>query len=152
MEHERELADAMRRMADVAVPDPDPRREAALMRAFDGAHRQPRPARWLRYWPMAALASAAVVLIVAAVNPVRTGRQAPLLSRAAQVEPPNEFIVVPGAAALPPMESGSLVRLDLPVSVLPSLGVTPPSTRASAVTADLIVGQDGLPRAVRLVD
>lgn len=50
------------------------------------------------------------------------------------------------------MESGTLVRLDLPVSVLPSLGVTPPATGHATVKADLVIGQDGLTRAVRLVN
>ena len=63
-----------------------------------------------------------------------------------------EFVLVPGAAALPPMESGSLVRMDIPVSMLPSLGLTPPAAPVAAVRADVIVGQDGLKRAVRLVD
>jgi hypothetical protein len=43
------------------------------------------------------------------------------------------------------------VRMDVPVAMLPSLGVTPPAGRASVVTADFIVAQDGLPRAVRVV-
>lgn len=72
-------------------------------------------------------------------------------SRGVQPEP-GEFVIVPGAAALPPMESGSLVRMDMPVSLLPSLGVTPPGGHATVVKADLIFGQDGLPRAVRLLN
>jgi len=68
------------------------------------------------------------------------------------LEPPNDFVIVPGADRLPRMESGSLVRMDLPVSMLPSLGVAPPAGRMTVVTADLIVAQDGLPRAVRLVN
>ena len=67
-------------------------------------------------------------------------------------QPPNEFVMIPGAAALPPMESGSLVRMEVPVTLLPSLGVTPPGNPVRQVRADVIVGQDGLPRAVRLVD
>ena len=62
------------------------------------------------------------------------------------------FVPVPGAAMLPRMESGSLVRMNVPVSMLPSLGMMPPAGRVSSVKADLIVGQDGLPRAVRLVN
>ena len=60
--------------------------------------------------------------------------------------------MVPGAMALPEIESGSLVRIDLPVSALPALGVMPPSGAVARVKADLILGQDGLPRAVRLVN
>jgi hypothetical protein len=42
--------------------------------------------------------------------------------------------------------------MDVPVSMLPSLGVTPPATGRATVTADLVIGQDGLTRAVRLVN
>ena len=77
-----------------------------------------------------------------------------LQSRPVQLEmaPPAEFVLVPGAAALPARESGSLVRMDVPVSMLPSLGLTPPAGSGATVKADVIVGQDGLTRAVRLVD
>jgi len=44
------------------------------------------------------------------------------------------------------------VRTDLPVSVLPTLGVVPPAAGRTTVRADLVIGQDGLTRAVRLVN
>jgi len=72
--------------------------------------------------------------------------------RGVQSGVPEDFVIVPGAADLPPMESGTLVRMDLPVSVLPSLGVIPPATGHTAVRADVVIAQDGLPRAVRLVN
>ena len=46
---------------------------------------------------------------------------------------------------------GQLVRVDLPVSELSALGIWPPSSNVSIVPADIIVGQDGYARAVRLV-
>jgi hypothetical protein len=169
---DRDLALALRRLADaIEVPPGDPRREAALMAAFDAAVNDerrpaPRPRRTM-YWGMAGLATAATLLIATGLAPVRTGRYGtpnggnqvlhkPLSSslRGAPLEPqpPSEFVLVPGAGALPPMESGELVRMDVPVSLLPALGVVPPATPVTRVKADLIVGQDGLPRAVRLVD
>ena len=61
--------------------------------------------------------------------------------------------MVPGAATLPAMESGSLVRMQISVAELPSLGLTPPQgNRTTSVQADLVVAQDGLPRAARLVN
>jgi hypothetical protein len=67
--------------------------------------------------------------------------------------PPSAgFVLWPGAAALPPFESGELVRTELPVSVLPALGLPTPQTTSETVTADLLVAQDGLVRAVRLAD
>jgi hypothetical protein len=160
-----DLALAMRRLADASEPPPiEPRREAALMAAFDAARGQAQVRH--PYWGMAGLAAAAAVLLAVGHAPVRAGRHGnpsgdsathkPLLleSRAVQLEatPPAEFVLVPGAAALPPMESGSLVRMDVPVAMLPSLGLTPPAGSGAVVRADLIVGQDGMTRAVRLVD
>jgi len=161
-----DLALALRRLADESEPPAiDPQREAALMAAFDAAQVNAPVRR--PYWAMTGLAAAAAVLI-AVTLPVRAGRHGspsdgdqathkPLpssSSRGVQPEPlpPFEFVLVPGAAGLPPMESGSLVRMDIPVSMLPSLGLTPPASSSKAVRADVIVGQDGLTRAVRLVD
>lgn len=169
---DRDLALALRRLAGTAeVPPIDPRHEAALMAAFDAAAEQrsaPRRLRRVTYVGMAGLATAATLLIAVGIAPVRAGRHGtppggdqllnqPLASsslRGVQLgpQPPNEFVMVPGAAALPPMESGSLLRMDVPVSMLPSLGVTPPANPGARVRADVIVGQDGLARAVRLVD
>jgi hypothetical protein len=167
---DRDLALSLRRLDDaVVVPEVDPAREAALMAAFDAAERRRAGAPSGRqYWYMAGLATAAAVLIAAGLGPALTGRHGspPTANRAAheplastlrgvqpEPQPPNEFVMVPGASTLPAMESGSLVRMDVPVAELPSLGLTPPpSNRTASVRADLIVGQDGLPRAVRLVN
>jgi hypothetical protein len=63
-----------------------------------------------------------------------------------------EFLALPGAAGLPDLESGSVVRIDLPVAALPEYGVDiVPDPAKSTVQADLLVGQDGQPRAIRLV-
>jgi hypothetical protein len=160
---ERDLADALRRLNDAAVVPPvDGAREAALMAAFDAA--QTAPVRRRRdYWHLTAFAAAAAILLALGLRPAPAGRhdqarvaaEAPhtpmLPSRDVRPEPPSDFVIVPGAVGLPPMESGTLVRMDVPVSVLPSLGVTPPAGRSNTVTADFIVAQDGLPRAVRVV-
>jgi len=160
----------LRRLARaVAVPPPDPTREAAMLRAFDARHDASseesrfghRPAG---VWWLSGL-SAAVALLVAMVIPLGTSGR--------RVTPPpgdrsaahgtaasggvrtsalvGDFIPLPGASTLPPLESGELVRMDLPVSILPSLGVAPPAGHVSAVKADVVIGQDGLARAVRFV-
>jgi hypothetical protein len=64
---------------------------------------------------------------------------------------PGAFVAWPGAAALPTFENGELVRTELPVSVLPLLGLrsADPGPRET-VAVDVLVGQDGFARAVRL--
>ena len=37
------------------------------------------------------------------------------------------------------------MRMELPVSALPSLGLAPPASPAAVVQADVLVGQDGFP-------
>ena len=62
------------------------------------------------------------------------------------------FVPLPAAAGLPELESGRIIRIDLPVASLPAYGVDViPDLRRPEVEADLLVGQDGQPRAIRLV-
>jgi hypothetical protein len=63
----------------------------------------------------------------------------------------NDFVPLPGAFALPDFESGQIVRLEVPMTVLPAYGIdlVPDATPAS-VSADVLIGQDGVPRAIRL--
>jgi hypothetical protein len=94
---------------------------------------------------------------VAAVVPpkgARTGGRT-RAARAARVMTPEGFVTLPAAAGLPDFESGSIVRMELPVTMLPiygvDLGVEMVQRRDTSVEADLLVGQDGQPRAIRLV-
>jgi hypothetical protein len=158
--NEQELAKALHRLNDATVPPRvEPAREAALMAAFDAVHAA--PVRSMRAnWYMTALATAAAALIAflpRADHPTPSTQGLAYRSEHPSPGTPHsalttDFIVVPGAAGLPPMESGTLVRIDLPVSMLPSLGVTPPAGGGTTVRADLVIGQDGLTRAVRLVN
>ncbi len=84
----------------------------------------------------------------AAVPPKRAPRARP----ARRVVRPAAFVALPGTAGLPEFESGTIVRLELSLASLPSYGVD--ITRAGTdrpVEADVLVGQDGQPRAIRLV-
>lgn len=65
---------------------------------------------------------------------------------------PAGFVELPGAAGLPEFESGTIVRLELPVASLPVYGIEiPAAADERPVEADLLVGQDGAVRAIRLV-
>jgi hypothetical protein len=61
------------------------------------------------------------------------------------------FIPLPAADGFPGFDSGMIVRVSLPTASLPAYGlaITPESTQT--VNADLLVGQDGQARAIRLV-
>lgn len=66
---------------------------------------------------------------------------------------PTGFVPVPSAVGLPAFESGHIVRMTVPVTALPSYGVDiSPAPSGEPVEADVLVGQDGLARAIRLVN
>lgn len=134
---------ALAREADAA--DPSPALEAFLLDAF--ATGQAAPAR--RWQPLLAVAAAAMLVTAATAgwHGFESSRQHPLLPAAdARVE----FVPWPGAAALPAFESGQLVRMELPASALPLLGLAGAGDGQGTVEADVVVGQDGFARAVRL--
>jgi hypothetical protein len=78
--------------------------------------------------------------------PVRRASR-PATVRASRTAP--QFISWPGASELPAFESGELMRVDLPASMAVSLGLVR-ATRSAVVQADVLFGQDGFARAVRL--
>jgi hypothetical protein len=67
-------------------------------------------------------------------------------------EPPddNDFVAVPYA---PPLATGEFVRVirtELHPTALARMGIYVDATNASEIPADVVVGEDGFPRAVRL--
>jgi hypothetical protein len=72
--------------------------------------------------------------------------------RAARVIHPEGFVLIPSAIGLPDFESGQIIRMELPVASLPDYGIQiVPDARSLQIEADLLVGQDGQARAIRLV-
>jgi hypothetical protein len=61
------------------------------------------------------------------------------------------FVPIPSAAGLPDFESGEIVRMGIEITALPNYGLEIPSGAQSAIQADLLIGQDGQARAIRLV-
>jgi hypothetical protein len=130
--------------------------EPGLLKAFGELHPlqpvvQARGTGWRRW----VAAAAAVVLVVAGLGLTwqRMNRVADVGSLEPQprTEVVSEFVPWPGAASLPAFESGQLVRTELPASALPLLGLVPAGTVTdNKVLADVLIGQDGLARAVRL--
>ncbi len=64
----------------------------------------------------------------------------------------TEFVPLPDADDLVPLESGTIVRLTMPRSALASLGLPVSADQANTqIAADLLVDQAGIPRAIRLL-
>jgi len=150
-----------KRMNVIPVPPVDPAREADLLAAFDAYHARPRRRAGVPAWA----AAAALVVLAISLNWLVVSRSQPGFEKTTPGDPSSGasltwaepvsdfagFVAWPGASAWPPFESGSLMRVELPVSMLPALGLSAPSSAVGVVPADIVVGQDGLARAVRLV-
>jgi hypothetical protein len=151
---ETEISAALLKLRETtAVPPADPERERMLLAAFDAHWTRPRRAFPRSVWVWtAAAASVAIALGLGRHGVTDAIPPAPITSTAA--DPAADlagFVPWPGANALPPLESGELRRVDLLRSALPALGLSAPPSAVSVVPADIVIGQDGLVRAVRLV-
>jgi hypothetical protein len=70
----------------------------------------------------------------------------------ARVVRPSGFVALPGSTGLPQFESGMIVRMELQLASLPAYGIDiSPAADDRPVEADVLVGQDGQPRAMRLI-
>jgi hypothetical protein len=63
------------------------------------------------------------------------------------------FVSLPTAIGLPEFESGRIVRVELSTAMLPAFGFdVVPESESGVVEADVLVGQDDQPRAIRFVN
>jgi len=140
-------------------------------------HRQRRTRLRLRWLEWSSLAAAAAVLLAIGawnfsrprVNGTKTNpiavvtssvssnangaaQQAAPVETATAEDPNSGFVPVPYGESLSADDSGFVVRVSMTRSALGSLGYPVDEVHAAdVVQADLLVGEDGLPRAVRLV-
>lgn len=149
-QHERALLDGLRALADSTRDQgASARVESAVLARMAGAPRSAAPLAGSTVGRWFPLAAAAVLIIASASGSWVASRAQP--PRPGVIEPAG-FVEIPGASILPPMESGSIVRLALPIGALPHYGLPIPGDAVSGlIDADLLVAQDGIPRAIRLV-
>jgi hypothetical protein len=129
-----------------------PAARAAIMQDFAAQSRAPRGHRWVWAVAVAAVFLLGAFLVRDLTNP-RQGGEAGVSELASGAEPEARdegFIDIPYA---PPLAQGEMVRVvhtALQPAELASLGVNVDPSWATELPADLLVGQDGFPRAVRL--
>lgn len=153
--NEQEVIAALRALSD-ATPGLDaPAMEERLLAAF--AHQ--RAGSNVRARQMGVWWAAAAVLVLACSSAVWwLGHRRSLVVATAQPSLEaaiggslSDFIALPGAASLPDFERGDIVRIEVPLVSLPAYGIEIlPDATPTSVPADLLVGQDGVPRAIRI--
>lgn len=148
LQHQIDVTAALCALADADSGEQAPSSmESRLLDRLAVSSASAGPTAWRRWLAIAAVFIAAVG---GAIGWLAWDRMA-AIPPAPQVAAGTDFIAWPGAAALPAFESGQLLRTELPASVLPLLGITAAHVSPDGrVAADLLIGQDGMVRAVRL--
>ena len=147
--NEDPIQDLLRALADAdADAEAPPEIELRLTREFRSRKRT-RTVRRLAWCASAA----AVVLVFAATLHYRQRPPAPAASSArpdAVEEVVTDFYPLVNPA--PPFERGRLLRVEVPASAMRMVGLPVHAERLSdPVQADVLVGEEGLPRAIRFV-
>ena len=99
------------------------------------------------------VSSSAVTRAAAVAANADTARSVPATeSLNAAVQPTSGFVPVPFAGGFARGDSGVIVRVQVPRAALAELGYPVDEMQSQGmVQADLLVGEDGWPRAVRIV-
>lgn len=88
----------------------------------------------------------------AAITPARQAVRKTVHRIAPPVAPERPFVAIPYTMPLQPYENADVVRMDVPVTALIAAGLPVEGADPSArVQTDVLVGQDGQARAVRLI-
>jgi hypothetical protein len=146
----RELADATRSSAaSPAVAD-------RLLRAFaETVADRPRQSPRVRWFPAAVFSFALLLAttgLVIQTWPLRiAGNRA--MSSSTVVEPLAGFQPIPGASALPRLESARIVTSEVPLTTLRAYGLEiVPEPNRPTIGAEFLIGQDGYARAIRVME
>jgi hypothetical protein len=88
--------------------------------------------------------------VTVASRPIKRAR--PRIAPAPVTEVATDFMPLEDTVTLPPLESGNILRVQVPRSTMMRFGFpVHPERMMEPVKADVVFGQDGIARAVRFV-
>jgi hypothetical protein len=156
MEDNRELLENLRALAADGPQDAPERVERRVRAEFRALSRRRRVKVWASFSGAAAMAAGIALLMWVREAPKPAPSTAAAVAMAAgsdlEEDADASFYPLPQAEALPAMENAMVVQVQLPASSLRMMGFPMDEERAdAAVQAELLLGQDGLARGVRLV-
>jgi hypothetical protein len=155
-ENDRELMEGLRALAADGPREAPGRIEERLKLEFRRQYRHRKLMTWVPAFSVAAAAGIALLSWIRSETPKPAPAQAAVAVHAVAPvaeEEADGFYPLPEAEALPAVETAMVVRVQLPVSSLRLMGVPLDEERADTdVQAELLLGQDGLARGVRLAE
>ena len=151
-ENERELLRDLRALADADTREAPGDVRARLLIEFRRHSARRRREAWLPAAGIGAIAAAILLFVwmpkqsTTVSNPI--GQSLSLTAEDMEAD----FYPLPEADGLPPIENATVVRVQMPLTSLELMGVAVNETgEADPIQADILLGQDGLARGVRLV-
>jgi len=151
--NERVLTKELQILSDRVSLHRPPQR--VLDRAMGEFERQSRASRWrwLRWSPVPVAALLLLVAMFALRHRDVVTPAPPTVAAVVPAETSEEgFVDVPYAPPLAPGEFVSVVREELEPAELVRMGLPVDGVGEAPVMADVVVGEDGFPRAVRVAD
>ena len=149
---ERELLDGLQALSSAGPVQAPAYVEDRLLTEFRRQSRLRRARAWMSAASVGAVAAAiAVLLWIVPLAPRHSA--SPSDTPAMADDATAGFYPLPDAEALPPVESAMVVRVQMPMASLELIGFPINQDRASdRIEAEVLLGQDGLARGVRLVE
>ena len=142
-----DLQDLLREAGRAARRDAPEEIEAVLRGEFRAHHQ-----RWRRRQLSFALIAASILLMMTAALLRVAPEPSPAAARTQRLERATPFLPMAGRELLAPMEYGHVIRVRLPRATMASFGLPVNEARAGEmVSADVLLGEDGLARAVRFI-
>ena len=148
---ERDLLEGLRALSSDGPRQAPANVEDRLLTEFRRRSRLRRARVWISAASVGAVAATIAVLLW--IGPLAPKHAASPADAPALAEETAGFYPLPDAEALPPVESAMVVRVQMPMASLELIGFPINQDRASdRVEAEVLLGQDGLARGVRLVE
>jgi len=155
---ERNLGAAMARLREALARErsPESRRKQLMTEFARSVRSRPDRPAWWAWSPAAAVVAVALLLLFAGARQ-RHGTAVPAsaepsLAGYLAVDEADGFLAVPYTQPLAPGELVRIVSREVNGTELAHMGFDVPAAYGGFVNAEVVLGEDGIPRAVRLAE